>query len=203
MSVQYGPVTAAPLAAALLALTACTGPAPAPTQWSAPPAMRIDVNREYTAAILTTLGEIQIKLHAREAPNTVNNFVFLARAGFYEGVKFHRIVKDFMIQTGDPTETGRGGAGYRIVDEPVSGEYERGAVAMANAGRPNTGGSQFFIVQGENVYLPKTYTIFAKVVAGIEIVDAIAAVPVGMSDSGELSVPQQDVRVQRITIAER
>jgi peptidylprolyl isomerase len=165
--------------------------------------MRIDVNKEYAATLHTTYGQIEVQLLSREAPNTVNNFVFLANEGFYDGVKFHRIIKDFMVQTGDPSDTGRGGPGYRIVDEPVNQNYDRGVVAMANASRPNTAGSQFFIVQGENVFLPRTYTIFGKVSAGMDVVDRIASVTVAASESGELSVPLQDVKMERIAIAQR
>ena len=181
--------------------TACQSETP--KQWTSPPPMRIDVSKQYTATIRTSLGAITVELQPRQAPNTVNNFVFLAREGFYDGVPFHRVIKDFMIQTGDPSGTGRGGPGYRIVDEPVADNYSRGAVAMANAGQPNTAGSQFFIVQGENVFLPKTYTIFGKVTDGIETVDQISSVAVGPSAAGEVSVPQQDVRIQKVEISER
>jgi len=164
--------------------------------------MRIDTNKEYGATISTTMGDLEISLLAKEAPMTVNNFVFLAREGFYENVKFHRIIKGFMVQTGDPTGTGRGGPGYRFVDELGPGSYERGTLAMANAG-PNTNGSQFFIVHGENVNLPKNYTIFGKVTNGLNVVDQIASVPVSASPTGELSVPQTDVRIRKVTITER
>jgi len=174
----------------------------APKQWSSSPAMQIDPNKRYTAAISTTMGDIEVDLLAKEVPMTVNNFVFLAREGFYEGVKFHRIMKEFMIQTGDPTGTGRGGPGYRFIDEPVAGNYDRGVLAMANAG-PNTNGSQFFFVHGASVQLPKNYTIFGKVTRGLDVVDKIAAVPVGTAPGGrEASVPQTDVRMTRVSITE-
>lgn len=172
-------------------------------QWTSPPAMRIDVNRHYTATLETDLGTITVELQPVQAPNTVNNFVFLAREGFYDGVSFHRVIRGFMVQTGDPSGTGRGGPGYRIVDEPVAESYVRGVVAMANAGQPNTAGSQFFIVQGEEVFLPRTYTVFGKVTDGLDIVDQIASVPVGPSPSGEMSAPQQDVRIQKVRVSER
>src|SRR5262245_38847802 len=105
-------------------------------QWSQPPAMSIDPARRYSATLKTTKGDLTVELFASDAPQTVNNFVFLAREGFYDGVKFHRIIKDFMVQTGDPQGTGAGGPGYRFADEPVTRDYEPGIVAMANAG-PN------------------------------------------------------------------
>jgi cyclophilin family peptidyl-prolyl cis-trans isomerase len=171
-------------------------------QWSSPPAMAIDANKQYSATISTTMGDIEANLLAKEAPTTVNNFVFLAREGFYENVKFHRIIRGFMVQTGDPTGTGAGGPGYQFVDEPVTGQYTRGTLAMANAGR-NTNGSQFFIVHGEQVQLPPNYTIFGRVTNGLNVLDQIASVPVSMSRGGENSVPQTDVRITKVTITER
>jgi cyclophilin family peptidyl-prolyl cis-trans isomerase len=132
----------------------------------------------------------------------VNNFVFLSRQGFYENVKFHRIIKDFMVQTGDPTGTGAGGPGYRFPDEPITRNYEKGIVAMANAGA-NTNGSQFFIVHGANVQLPKNYVIFGKLTGGSDVLDKIATVPVSASPRGEQSVPTQDIRITKVQIQER
>jgi peptidylprolyl isomerase len=174
----------------------------APKQWSTAPEMKIDQNKTYTARISTSLGDLEAQLYAKEAPLTVNNFVFLARESFYDNVKFHRVIKNFMVQTGDPQGTGRGGPGYRFVDEPVTMNYDKGTLAMANAG-PNTNGSQFFIVHGEDVNqrLPKNYTIFGKVTSGIDVLDKIASVPVG--GGGENSTPTQDVRISKVTIQER
>ena len=185
-----------------LLLISCQSQPPT-RQWTSAPTMKIDVAKQYVASIETDRGEIRVDLLARDAPNTVNNFVFLSREGFYDGVPFHRIIKDFMVQTGDPSGTGRGGPGYRIIDEPVTLNYERGALAMANSGVPNTGGSQFFIVQGANVFLPKTYTIFGKVSGGLDVLDAIASVPVSASPQGEVSVPQEIVKIKRVKIEER
>lgn len=183
--------------------TAIPTPAATGKQWPAPPPLLIDPDREYVATLHTTLGDITIELFAQEAPKTVNNFVFLAREGFYDNVKFHRIIKDFMIQTGDPQGTGMGGPGYRFEDEPVRRAYEPGIVAMANAG-PNTNGSQFFIVHGPQARsLPPNYTIFGRVIAGMDVVDRIANVPVRQNPRGELSVPTQDVRIVSVEIAER
>jgi peptidylprolyl isomerase len=176
----------------------------APKQWSTQPEMKVDQNKTYTAKIATTMGDMDVQLYAKEVPLTVNNFVFLAREGFYDNVKFHRIIKGFMVQTGDPEGTGRGGPGYRFVDEPVTMNYDKGIVAMANAG-PNTNGSQFFIVHGEDVNqrLPKNYTIFGKVTNGIDVLEKIASVPVGNSPGGEPSLPSQDVRMTKVTIQDR
>jgi cyclophilin family peptidyl-prolyl cis-trans isomerase len=172
-------------------------------QWPSAPAMAIDPNKQYSAVLKTTMGDITIELFAREVPQTVNNFVFLAREGFYDNVKFHRIIRGFMIQTGDPTGTGSGGPGYRFADEQVMRDYTPGVVAMANAG-PNTNGSQFFIVHGDGARgLPKNYTIFGHVTSGMDTVDKIATVPVRPSPQGEQSVPTQDVRIQSVTIEEK
>ena len=172
-------------------------------QWPAAPAMAIDPSHQYTATIKTSLGEITIELLPQDAPKTVNNFVFLAREGFYDNVKFHRIIKGFMVQTGDPQGTGAGGPGYRFEDEPVQRAYEPGIVAMANAG-PNTNGSQFFIVQGDQAKtLPPRYTIFGRVISGMDVLERIANVPVRPSPQGEPSVPTQDVRIESVTIADK
>jgi peptidylprolyl isomerase len=127
--------------------------------------MCIDPTKRYSAEIVTSLGALTVALDAAAAPKTVNNFVFLARYHYYDGVIFHRIIRGFMCQGGDPTGTGRGGPGYRFDDElPQPGRYEIGSLAMANAG-PNTNGSQFFIVSGQSgVRLPPQYSLFGKVV---------------------------------------
>jgi cyclophilin family peptidyl-prolyl cis-trans isomerase len=150
-------------------------PAPTPVArarptYTAPPPMTIDTSKIYTATIETVRGPIVIELYPQDAPITVNNFVTLARDGFYDGLTFHR-VEPWVIQGGDPEGTGRGGPGYRFEDEPVRGEYLRGIVAMANAG-PNTNGSQFFILKRDTP-LPKQYNLFGKVVSGMEVVDQI------------------------------
>jgi peptidyl-prolyl cis-trans isomerase B (cyclophilin B) len=138
--------------------------------YTAPPAMTIDTSKVYTATIETAKGQIVLELYPQDAPMTVNNFVRLARDGFYNGLTFHR-VEPWVIQGGDPEGTGRGGPGYRFNDEPVRGEYLRGIVAMANAG-PNTNGSQFFILKRDTP-LPKQYNLFGKVVSGMDVVDQI------------------------------
>ncbi len=174
-------------------------------QWSAAPEQVVDPARTYTATIETTAGSIVVTLDPERAPVTVNNFVCLARAGYYDNTPFHRIIRDFMIQGGDPTGTGTGGPGYQFADELPEGDmpYVRGTVAMANAG-PNTNGSQFFIVhQDQPAAFPKSYSIFGQVTQGLEVVDALAAMPVADNGLGEVSAPTGDVRIVRVTIAEQ
>ena len=169
-------------------------------QWDAPPPLALENNVDYQARIETNFGEVIVDLFEQEAPITVNNFVFLADEGFYENVPIHRILSGFVIQSGDPTGTGRGGPGYRFNDEPIVREYEKGVLAMANSGA-NTNGSQFFITLGDlSGGLPKNYTIFGQVIEGIEIVDQIAGVPVTLSDSGENSKPTEPVYIVNIEI---
>jgi cyclophilin family peptidyl-prolyl cis-trans isomerase len=163
--------------------------------YSSPPALTIDPSKAYTATIETSAGTMTAELYASEVPNTVNNFVFLAGEGFYSGVIFHRVIKGFMIQGGDPTGTGTGGPGYKFADEPVTRKYERGTLAMANSG-PNTNGSQFFVMHGETG-LPPNYTIFGKLSAGVEVVDTIANAPTGSQDR-----PVQPVQIVSVTISE-
>ena len=133
----------------------------------------IDPDRRYIATIATDRGDIVIALDPARAPKSVNNFVFLARDGFYDGLTFHRVVDDFVIQGGCPEGSGRGGPGYRFDDEPVQGEYAAGAVAMANSG-PNTNGSQFFICTVDDRHkLTKSYNLFGQVVKGMDVVGSI------------------------------
>ena len=138
-------------------------------RYSAPPQMQIETNRTYHVVIKTNKGDIQLELNPAEAPMTVNNFVALARDGYYDGVTFHRVVPRFVIQGGDPTGTGSGGPGYKFQDEPVKRPYKAGTVAMANAG-PNTNGSQFFICLEDQPGLPPNYTIFGDTVTGMDVV---------------------------------
>ncbi|GIV77721.1 peptidylprolyl isomerase [Litorilinea aerophila] len=143
-------------------------------QWSQPPAMQIDPDKRYTAQIETNRGTIVLELYPEYAPKTVNNFVFLAREGFYDGVSFHRVISDFVIQGGDPTGTGRGGPGYRFEDEVKDNplRHETGVISMANAG-PNTNGSQFFITHSPQPHLDGKHTVFGKVIQGQDVVNAI------------------------------
>jgi len=172
--------------------------------YSAPPAMAIDTGKTYRAVIETSKGSMTLTLFAKETPVTVNNFVFLARNGFYNNTIFHRIIKGFMVQGGDPQGTGAGGPGYRFADEPVTRDYTRGTLAMANAG-PNTNGSQFFIMHAD-YGLPKNYVIFGAIdpndTLSLKTLDAIANSPVGTSRSGEQSAPLAPVTLVSVTIEE-
>ena len=143
-------------------------------QWDSPPTMQIDSQKTYRITMETNQGTIELELYPLHASKTVNNFVFLVREGFYDGVLFHRVIKDFVIQGGDPTGTGRGGPGYRFEDECAGNPliHERGVISMANAG-PNTNGSQFFITHSPQPHLNGRHTVFGKVVKGLEVVDAI------------------------------
>ncbi len=145
-----------------------------PKQYSAPPAMVIDAKKRYSATIHTDKGDFVVELYADRAPKTVNNFVFLAREGFYNGVTFHRVIRDFMAQGGDPTGSGSGGPGYRFGDEfhPTLRHDGPGILSMANAG-PNTNGSQFFITHRATPHLDNKHSVFGKVVKGMDIVLAI------------------------------
>ena len=172
-------------------------------QWSSPPAFALDGSKKYSATIKTSLGDMTADLFPKDAPNTVNNFVFLAQQGFYDGVIFHRIIKDFMVQTGDPTGTGGGDPGYKFNDElPKTQVYSKGTLAMANAG-PNTQGSQFFICHGPGAErLPKNYTIFGRLSGGMDVLDKIAGVPVRPGRSGENSSPVDPPKITTVQIAD-
>lgn len=164
-------------------------------KYDAAPELTIDLNKTYRATLHTNKGDIELELDAARSPQAVNNFVFLAKEGFYDGVIFHRVVPGFVIQGGDPTGTGTGGPGYKFRDElEGTGAYSRGTLAMANAG-PNTNGSQFFICLAD-VGLPHAYTIFGEVVSGMEAVDAIAAEP----RAGER--PVNDCVIESVSVSE-
>ncbi len=177
---------------------AADGSSPKTQKFSAPPPMCIDAAKTYSAVMDTSMGELRIALDPIGAPLTVNNFVFLARYHYYEGIIFHRIIKDFVLQGGDPEGSGRGGPGYRFADElPKAGRYELGSLAMANAG-PNTNGSQFFVISGPSgIRLPPSYSLFGKVVKGLDVVEAIQQVPTDRSDR-----PHTDVVINSVTITE-
>ena len=143
-------------------------------QYSSPPEMTIDTDADYRATISTNRGDIVLDLEAGHAPKTVNNFVTLANDGFYDGLTFHRVIPNFMIQGGDPQGTGTGGPGYKFEDETVGNPltHETGVISMANAG-PNTNGSQFFITHAPQPHLNGRHTVFGKVVEGQDVVDAV------------------------------
>ncbi|GEM_PF-727969 len=165
------------------------------------PSMEIDIKKKYSAMFKTTQGSITVDLFADKTPITANNFISLSRKHFYDGTKFHRVIKGFMIQGGDPKGDGTGGPGYQFDDEPFTGEYTRGIIAMANAG-PNTNGSQFFIMH-EDYALPKNYIIFGRVSGGMDIVDAIASSQVMQGVHGEYSKPVQPTVVTSVEIQEQ
>jgi cyclophilin family peptidyl-prolyl cis-trans isomerase len=173
-----------------------------PRQYTEQPAMRIDPTRTYTGVLQTNKGSIEAEFFPQDAPVTVNNFVCLAEDGYFDNTPFHRIVKGFVIQGGDPTGTGSGGPGYKFADEPIARDYERGTLAMANAG-PNTNGSQFFVVLEDlRGKLPKNYTIFGRVTDGMDVVDAIASTPTRTGRSGENSTPTEPITLERVTISQ-
>ncbi|MEK7167904.1 MAG: peptidylprolyl isomerase [Patescibacteria group bacterium] len=164
------------------------------------PEMIIDQNKSYTAILHTDAGDMEVVLNTKDTPITANNFVSLAKSNFYNNTVFHRVIKGFMVQGGDPKGDGTGGPGYRFNDEPFAGEYVRGTVAMANAG-PNTNGSQFFIMHAD-YSLPKNYVIFGKVVKGLDVLDKIAGASVVASEMGEISKPVTPVIVNAVEIIE-
>ena len=160
------------------------------TSYPSPPEMNLDQSKTYSAAIHTSHGVMNLELFASEAPLTVNNFVFLAREGFYDNGGFHRVIQGFMIQGGCPRGDGTGGPGYRFPDEPVTRSYIKGTLAMANSG-PNTNGSQFFIIHGNDAGLPPNYTIFGMLTEGTEVLDALANSTVTAGSGGERSRPAE------------
>ncbi|HTP01173.1 MAG TPA: peptidylprolyl isomerase [Anaerolineales bacterium] len=167
-----------------------------PKQWKTPPEMQIDPKKNYKARMETDKGTMVIQLFADKAPKTVNNFVFLAREGFYDGIIFHRVINDFMAQGGDPTGTGSGGPGYRFPDEfhPSLKHDKPGVLSMANAG-PGTNGSQFFITHVPTPHLNNKHTIFGQVVEGMDVLMSIPA-----RDPSRRDAPA--VKIQKVTIEE-
>ena len=161
-------------------------PSPKPRTYSAPPTMTIDTSKQYTATISTAKGDLVLDLFASDAPMTVNNFVFLAHEGFYDGLTFHRVIPDFMAQGGCPVGDGRGGPGYRFNDEFTEHTHITGALSMANSG-PNTNGSQFFITYTPQPHLDGKHTVFGQLVQGMGVLEKL--------ESGDVMI--------RITIEER
>ena len=169
-----------------LLLASCGSVAPKQTTYSAPPPMTIDASKQYTATIETEKGDLVLELFASDVPVTVNNFVFLAREGFYDGLKFHRVIPGFMAQGGDPAGTGAGGPGYSFGDEFTEHTHVAGALSMANAG-PNTNGSQFFITYTPQHHLDGKHSVFGQLIDGMNVLEAI--------EQGDI--------ITRITIRER
>ncbi len=174
-----------------------------PKTYDAPPPMTIDASKTYTATIATSCGDIVIDLDAKAAPNTVNNFVFLAREGFYDGLTFHRVVPGFVIQGGDPAGDGTGGPGYTFADELPDDGYPEGSVAMANSG-PGTNGSQFFIVTGDASFLPNSYSRFGTVTQGLDVATTIEKFADPDADPGDPAsqVPTSTIWIDSVTITE-
>ncbi len=174
----------------LLISCAATLSEPAPTlkpmSYSVPPPMTINTSKQYTATIETGKGNIVLELFASDVPVTVNNFVFLAREGFYDGTTFHRVISSFMVQGGDPTGTGTGGPGYTFADEFTKHTHVTGALSMANAG-PNTNGSQFFITYSPQNHLDGKHSVFGQLIDGMDVLEVI----------------EQGDTIVRITIEER
>jgi cyclophilin family peptidyl-prolyl cis-trans isomerase len=162
--------------------------------------MQLESGKDYKATIHTNFGDIKIDLFEEQVPVTVNNFVTLSRDNFYSQTKFHRIIKGFMIQGGDPLGTGTGNPGYRFDDEPITEDYTKGTIAMANSG-PNTNGSQFFLMH-EDYDLPKNYVIFGRAMdeADLKVIDDIANVEVVQNSQGEASSPTVEVIVESVDI---
>jgi peptidylprolyl isomerase len=174
-----------------------SGSSPRTTTFDGRPPMIVDAAKRYTAQMATSKGEMTIALDPIGAPVTTNNFVFLARWHYFDGIAFHRVIPGFVLQGGDPTGTGTGGPGYRFNDElPKPGRYELGSLAMANAG-PDTNGSQFFIISGpQGVALPPKYSLFGKVVGGLDVIATIEAIG---TPSGK---PTERVVIESVTVTE-
>jgi peptidyl-prolyl cis-trans isomerase B (cyclophilin B) len=187
------------LALALMAASAfVTRAADEKKQYDKPGDMKIDPKKTYTATIDTSEGKIVAKLFPDKAPQTVNSFVFLAREHFYDGTTFHRVIKGFMIQGGDPTGTGTGGPGYHLKAEFNDTKHEPGILSMARAADPDSAGCQFFIMHGSAPHLDGKYTAFGKVTQGMDVVDKIANTPTGAADR-----PEKPIVIKSITIEEK
>ena len=167
-------------------------------KYAAPPAMGIDTSKTYTATIHTSRGDISVQLFASDAPNTVNNFVFLARDGFYDGVKFHRVIPNFMIQGGDPTGTGTGDPGYKLKQEFNEIKHTRGVLSMARTNDPNSAGSQFFLMHADAPFLDNQYTVFGKATSGLDVIDKIVNLPRDRNDR-----PHNPAKINKITVTEK
>ena len=197
---QPATLTSVPPGASITGDTPCPntdGTAPRTTQFAKPPPMCINTARTYTADVTTSKGRFTITFDAKAAPGTVNNFVVLARYKYFEGIPFHRIIPNFVVQGGDPTATGTGNPGYKFDDElPKQGAYKVGSVAMANSGA-NTNGSQFFIITGQaGVALPPSYSLFGEVTDGLDIVKSIEAV------GTQAGAPTQAITISSVIVKE-
>ena len=194
--------TASLVTAALAVLTLCAVPLKAEEkkakQWDKEPEMTIDKNKKYIAVMDTTAGKITFELYPKLAPHHVNSFVFLAKQGYYDGVIFHRVIKDFMLQGGDPTGTGMGGPGYKLKAEFNDMKHTRGVLSAARTADPDSAGSQFFIMHGDSPHLDGKYTAYGKLIDGMDVVDKIANMETDARDR-----PANPPSIKSITIEEK
>jgi peptidyl-prolyl cis-trans isomerase B (cyclophilin B) len=188
----------ATFALVLLAAAALTSAAADKKQYDKPGDMKLDPNKTYLATIDTTEGKMVAELYPKLAPQTVNSFVFLAKEHYYDGLIFHRVIKGFMLQGGDPTGTGTGGPGYHLKAEFNDLKHEKGVLSMARAQDPDSAGSQFFIMHATSPHLDGKYTGFGKVIEGLDVIDKIANVETDGRDK-----PTKDVVIKSITISEK
>lgn len=165
--------------------------------YTKPPEMSIDPNKNYTATIETSLGNIEVEFYPKVAPQHVNSFLFLAKEGYYDGVIFHRVIPGFMIQGGDPTGSGSGGPGYRLKAEFNDMKHVRGVLSMARTNDPNSAGSQFFLMHQASTHLDGQYTVFGKATSGLEVIDKIVSLPRDRSDR-----PHNPAQINKITVRE-
>ena len=189
-------ITSVILVLTTLLSASCAGGEPKPKTYSAPPPMTIDTSKQYIATMETEKGNLVLELFASDVPTTVNNFVFLAREGFYDGTTFHRVILDFMAQGGDPTGTGGGGPGYAFPDEFSQHTHVAGALSMANAG-PDTNGSQFFITYTPQHHLDGRHSVFGQLIEGMDVLEKLT--PRDPSRNPDFEVDT----IKRITIEER
>ena len=198
--------SAAVSSTAVPAAAACSTTKPprgATVSQSTPPPMTVSASKTYTATIETSCGTMVASLDVKDSPNTVNEFVYLANKGFYNGLTFHRIVKDFAIQGGDPTGTGSGGPGFEVTDTVPSGfRYTKGVLAMANAGKAGGAAGQFFIVPADSAAgnFQPLYAVLGKVTSGLDAIDKLNAVKTVANSQGEPSQPAQPVYIDKITV---
>jgi peptidyl-prolyl cis-trans isomerase B (cyclophilin B) len=186
------------LCLALVLASASTCLAQEKKKYDKPGDMKIDPKKTYTATIDTSEGKMVAKLYPDKAPQTVNSFVFLAREKFYDGLTFHRVIRGFMLQGGDPTGTGSGGPGYQLPAEFNDVKHEKGILSMARTADPNSAGSQFFVMHGTSPHLDGKYTVFGKVTDGLDVIDKIANVETGAADR-----PVKPVIIKSVTIEEK
>jgi peptidyl-prolyl cis-trans isomerase B (cyclophilin B) len=181
-----------------LALSASLAGAQEKKKYDQPGDMKIDPKKTYTATIDTSEGKMVAKLYPDKAPQTVNSYVFLAREKFYDGLTFHRVIRGFMLQGGDPAGTGSGGPGYRVKAEFNDVKHEKGILSMARTADPNSAGSQFFVMHGTAPHLDGKYTVFGKVTEGLDVIDKIAN-----TETGDADRPVKPITIKTITIEER